>query len=175
MLNVTNKSPHTTINSLICITHNFRKHSDKQQCLMKCLFLYKTKKLEELFCSFEAYFFKDNEFSVQFFELLCFPPFFYPVVLYNCSVRREDCSLCKNADQKYNCVWCDTTKSCIYRHLCHQELEQCPPPKITDVRTILLVFLFSILSLNIILNFANAKAKLKIHPRISHWRDVSDY
>ncbi|XP_016136353.1 plexin-B2-like [Sinocyclocheilus grahami] len=54
------------------------------------------------------------------------------VVLYNCSVRREDCSLCKNADQKYNCVWCDTTKSCIYRDLCNQELKQCPPPKITD-------------------------------------------
>uniref|UniRef100_A0A673LCB7 Plexin-B2-like n=1 Tax=Sinocyclocheilus rhinocerous TaxID=307959 RepID=A0A673LCB7_9TELE len=62
-----------------------------------------------------------------------FPPFFYPVVLYNCSVRREDCSLCKNADQKYNCVWCDTTKSCIYRDLCNQELKQCPPPKITDI------------------------------------------
>uniref|UniRef100_A0A673HT16 Plexin-B2-like n=1 Tax=Sinocyclocheilus rhinocerous TaxID=307959 RepID=A0A673HT16_9TELE len=55
------------------------------------------------------------------------------VVLYNCSVRREDCSLCKNADQKYNCVWCDTTKSCIYRALCNQELAQCPPPKITDI------------------------------------------
>uniref|UniRef100_A0A672KBN2 Plexin B2 n=1 Tax=Sinocyclocheilus grahami TaxID=75366 RepID=A0A672KBN2_SINGR len=55
------------------------------------------------------------------------------VVLYNCSVRREDCSLCKNADQKYNCVWCDTTKSCIYRDLCDQELKQCPPPKITDI------------------------------------------
>uniref|UniRef100_A0A671QGV6 Plexin-B2-like n=1 Tax=Sinocyclocheilus anshuiensis TaxID=1608454 RepID=A0A671QGV6_9TELE len=66
-------------------------------------------------------------------ELLCFPPFFYSVVLYNCSVRREDCSLCKNADQKYNCVWCDTTKSCIYRALCNQELAQCPPPKITDI------------------------------------------
>uniref|UniRef100_A0A8C1S019 Plexin b2a n=1 Tax=Cyprinus carpio TaxID=7962 RepID=A0A8C1S019_CYPCA len=55
------------------------------------------------------------------------------VVLYNCSVRREDCSLCKNADQKYNCVWCGTTKSCVYRALCHQELAQCPPPKITDI------------------------------------------
>uniref|UniRef100_A0A673L8G4 Plexin-B2-like n=1 Tax=Sinocyclocheilus rhinocerous TaxID=307959 RepID=A0A673L8G4_9TELE len=55
------------------------------------------------------------------------------MVLYNCSVRREDCSLCKNADQKYNCVWCDTTKSCIYRDLCNQELKQCPPPKITDI------------------------------------------
>ncbi|RXN19760.1 plexin-B2-like protein [Labeo rohita] len=54
------------------------------------------------------------------------------VVLYNCSVRREDCSLCKNADRKYNCVWCDTTKSCIYRDLCSKELEQCPPAKIND-------------------------------------------
>ncbi|XP_059361137.1 plexin-B2-like [Carassius carassius] len=55
------------------------------------------------------------------------------VVLYNCSVRREDCSLCKNTDQKYNCVWCDSTKSCIYKNLCGQELDQCPPPKITDI------------------------------------------
>lgn len=55
------------------------------------------------------------------------------VVLYNCSVRREDCSLCKNADQQYNCVWCSTTKSCIYRSLCRHELTQCPAPKITDI------------------------------------------
>ncbi|KAI7791770.1 plexin-B2-like [Triplophysa rosa] len=55
------------------------------------------------------------------------------VVLYNCSVRREDCSLCKNADKKYDCVWCDTTKSCIYKDLCSTELEQCPPPRITDI------------------------------------------
>ncbi|XP_067247948.1 plexin-B2a [Chanodichthys erythropterus] len=55
------------------------------------------------------------------------------VVLYNCSVRREDCSLCKNADQKYKCVWCDTKKSCIYKQLCSKEQQQCPPPKITDI------------------------------------------
>ncbi|TRY62363.1 hypothetical protein DNTS_020994 [Danionella cerebrum] len=55
------------------------------------------------------------------------------VVLYNCSVRREDCSLCKNAEQKYSCVWCGTTKSCIYQKLCKDELGQCPPPKITDI------------------------------------------
>lgn len=56
------------------------------------------------------------------------------VVLYNCSVGREDCSLCKNADTKYKCVWCDTTHSCIYSSLCTKELEQCPAPTITDVR-----------------------------------------
>ncbi|TTR20088.1 Plexin-B2 [Bagarius yarrelli] len=55
------------------------------------------------------------------------------VVLYNCSVGREDCSLCKNADPKYNCVWCDTTQSCIYTKLCLNELEQCPAPTITDI------------------------------------------
>ncbi|KAK2832460.1 hypothetical protein Q7C36_015922 [Tachysurus vachellii] len=55
------------------------------------------------------------------------------VVLYNCSVGREDCSLCKNADTKYNCVWCDTTQSCIYSKLCSKELEQCPAPTITDI------------------------------------------
>ncbi|XP_050963134.1 plexin-B2a isoform X5 [Labeo rohita] len=55
------------------------------------------------------------------------------VVLYNCSVRREDCSLCKNAHSKYNCVWCDTSKSCIYRNRCSEEAKQCPDPKITDI------------------------------------------
>ncbi|KAL0963116.1 hypothetical protein UPYG_G00349940 [Umbra pygmaea] len=56
------------------------------------------------------------------------------VVLYNCSVSREDCSLCKNAHPMYNCVWCDKLKTCIYRELC-KELEpaQCPDPKITEV------------------------------------------
>lgn len=144
VLNVTNKSPHTTINSLICITHNFWKHTGKQQCLVKCLFLYKTKRLRN---NFEPHFVEDDEFSVS---VVLVPLFFFPVVLYNCSVRREDCSLCKNADPKYNCVWCDTPKSCIYRSLCNTELQQCPPPKITDVRTGLLVFLP-------ILNFSNTR------------------
>ncbi|KAA0720962.1 Plexin-B2 Precursor [Triplophysa tibetana] len=57
----------------------------------------------------------------------------FRVVLYNCSVRREDCSLCKNADKKYDCVWCDTTTSCIYKDLCAKELQQCPPPRIMDI------------------------------------------
>ncbi|XP_066523018.1 plexin-B2a [Hoplias malabaricus] len=55
------------------------------------------------------------------------------VVLYNCSVGREDCSLCKNTDVKYSCAWCDSTKSCVYRQLCDRELEQCPAPTITDI------------------------------------------
>ncbi|XP_076862790.1 plexin-B2a isoform X2 [Brachyhypopomus gauderio] len=55
------------------------------------------------------------------------------VGLYNCSVGREDCSLCKNADAKYNCVWCETTHSCIYKDRCPKELEKCPDPKITDI------------------------------------------
>uniref|UniRef100_A0A8C1TT02 Plexin b2a n=1 Tax=Cyprinus carpio TaxID=7962 RepID=A0A8C1TT02_CYPCA len=81
------------------------------------------------------YFFWYIVFLLRLFcELFCFLHFFfYLVVLYNCSVRREDCSLCKNTDQKYKCVWCDTTKSCIYKDLCSQELEDCPPPKITDI------------------------------------------
>lgn len=65
---------------------------------------------------------------------LCFLSLFVSVVLYNCSVGREDCSLCKNTDRKYKCVWCDTTHSCIYSELCTKELEQCPAPTITDVR-----------------------------------------
>ncbi|KAG7258105.1 hypothetical protein CRUP_025654, partial [Coryphaenoides rupestris] len=37
------------------------------------------------------------------------------VTLYNCSMGRKDCSLCKNSDSKYSCVWCRHTKSCIYK------------------------------------------------------------
>ncbi|XP_055768297.1 plexin-B2-like [Salvelinus fontinalis] len=56
------------------------------------------------------------------------------VVLYNCSLGREDCSLCKNADPKYSCVWCANMRSCVYRELCRsQEPAQCPDPKITDI------------------------------------------
>ncbi|KAF7652927.1 hypothetical protein LDENG_00089670 [Lucifuga dentata] len=56
------------------------------------------------------------------------------VVLYNCSVGREDCSLCKHADAKYQCVWCAATHTCIYRELCPSpEPIQCPNPRITDI------------------------------------------
>ncbi|KAM3858765.1 plexin-B2-like [Diretmus argenteus] len=56
------------------------------------------------------------------------------VVLYNCSMGREDCSLCKHADAKYQCVWCGTTRSCVYRELCPlPEPGRCPDPKITDI------------------------------------------
>uniref|UniRef100_A0AAR2L9U7 Sema domain-containing protein n=1 Tax=Pygocentrus nattereri TaxID=42514 RepID=A0AAR2L9U7_PYGNA len=58
---------------------------------------------------------------------------FAGLALYNCSVGREDCSLCKNADRKYNCVWCQTTSSCIYSKLCPSEATQCPSPSITDI------------------------------------------
>ncbi|KAJ7997876.1 hypothetical protein DPEC_G00216720, partial [Dallia pectoralis] len=60
------------------------------------------------------------------------------VTLYNCSVGREDCSLCKNADPKYRCVWCAERKSCVYEKLCTSGAEdphksQCPDPQITDI------------------------------------------
>ncbi|XP_042351980.1 plexin-B2b [Plectropomus leopardus] len=61
------------------------------------------------------------------------------VTLYNCSIGREDCSLCKNSDQKYNCVWCPKQKACVYKNLCSPEgsedLEntECPDPQITDI------------------------------------------
>ncbi|XP_071370371.1 plexin-B2-like, partial [Centroberyx affinis] len=56
------------------------------------------------------------------------------VVLYNCSMGREDCSLCKHADAKYQCVWCSATHTCVYRELCPSpEPAQCPNPKITDI------------------------------------------
>uniref|UniRef100_A0A3Q2PA14 Plexin b2a, tandem duplicate 1 n=1 Tax=Fundulus heteroclitus TaxID=8078 RepID=A0A3Q2PA14_FUNHE len=56
------------------------------------------------------------------------------VVLYNCSVGREDCSLCKSADSKYNCVWCRDTNTCVYEEICHtQEPPECPNPQIFDI------------------------------------------
>ncbi|TDG96509.1 hypothetical protein EPR50_G00229430 [Perca flavescens] len=57
------------------------------------------------------------------------------VVLYNCSVGREDCSLCKHAEAKYQCAWCAATRTCVYRDLCpsSQPQPQCPNPEITDI------------------------------------------
>uniref|UniRef100_A0A3Q3ND71 Plexin b2b n=1 Tax=Mastacembelus armatus TaxID=205130 RepID=A0A3Q3ND71_9TELE len=61
------------------------------------------------------------------------------VTLYNCSMGREDCSLCKNSDPKYRCVWCAKQKACVYEKLCNtQGLEdpsdiECPDPQITDI------------------------------------------
>ncbi|XP_029908714.1 plexin-B2b [Myripristis murdjan] len=60
------------------------------------------------------------------------------VTLYNCSVGREDCSLCKNADQKYTCVWCAKRKACVYNKLCTPDQHDsndtgCPDPQITDI------------------------------------------
>ncbi|XP_028304931.1 plexin-B2a isoform X2 [Gouania willdenowi] len=58
------------------------------------------------------------------------------VVLYNCSVGREDCSLCKHADTKYQCVWCAASRTCVYRELCpsqQQQQQQCPDPEISDI------------------------------------------
>ncbi|XP_030629464.1 plexin-B2b [Chanos chanos] len=56
------------------------------------------------------------------------------VTLYNCSLGREDCSLCKNADPKYQCVWCERSGSCVFDRLCpDDELLECPDPRITDI------------------------------------------
>ncbi|XP_066523057.1 plexin-B2b isoform X2 [Hoplias malabaricus] len=56
------------------------------------------------------------------------------VTLYNCSLGREDCSLCKNADQKYHCVWCTRTRSCVFEKLCPtDEAKDCPDPGISDI------------------------------------------
>uniref|UniRef100_A0AAQ4P2Z2 Plexin b2b n=1 Tax=Gasterosteus aculeatus aculeatus TaxID=481459 RepID=A0AAQ4P2Z2_GASAC len=63
------------------------------------------------------------------------------VTLYNCSVGREDCSLCKNADPKYRCVWCAKQRACVYEKLCNPDQQgaadphsaQCPDPQITDI------------------------------------------
>ncbi|XP_038872788.1 plexin-B2b [Salvelinus namaycush] len=61
------------------------------------------------------------------------------VTLYNCSLGREDCSLCKNAAPKYSCVWCAKRKSCVYEKLCIDQATEdpqdteCPDPQITDI------------------------------------------
>uniref|UniRef100_A0A8C3AEW7 Plexin b2b n=1 Tax=Cyclopterus lumpus TaxID=8103 RepID=A0A8C3AEW7_CYCLU len=44
---------------------------------------------------------------------------FNVITLYNCSMGREDCSLCKNADPKYRCVWCAKQRACVYEKLCN--------------------------------------------------------
>lgn len=70
------------------------------------------------------------------------------VTLYNCSVGRQDCSLCKNADQKYSCVWCAKQKACVYEKLCSPNQQgsddpyniECPDPEITDVSTNVAIF-----------------------------------
>uniref|UniRef100_A0AAY4E690 Sema domain-containing protein n=1 Tax=Denticeps clupeoides TaxID=299321 RepID=A0AAY4E690_9TELE len=85
---------------------------------------YKVKNIEEAYYSH--------------FPLICHPanpPFpVSAVTLYNCSQGREDCSLCKNADPKYNCVWCSKKNACVYSGLCDfREPQQCPDPKITDI------------------------------------------
>ncbi|KAM4573448.1 plexin-B2b isoform 1-T4 [Odontesthes bonariensis] len=61
------------------------------------------------------------------------------VTLYNCSMGRQDCSLCKYTDPKYRCVWCSKQKACVYEKLCsayqHQESHniECPNPEIIDI------------------------------------------
>ncbi|KAG8012260.1 Plexin-B2, partial [Nibea albiflora] len=63
------------------------------------------------------------------------------VTLYNCSMGREDCSLCKNADPKYKCVWCAKQKACVYEMLCKSDQQgfddpsntECPDPQITNI------------------------------------------
>ncbi|TRY78985.1 hypothetical protein DNTS_005258 [Danionella cerebrum] len=56
------------------------------------------------------------------------------VTLYNCSLGREDCSLCKNADSRYQCVWCRQSSACVYEQLCSsKEAVQCPDPQITNI------------------------------------------
>ncbi|XP_033823634.2 plexin-B2b [Periophthalmus magnuspinnatus] len=58
------------------------------------------------------------------------------VTLYNCAVGRQDCSLCKNADPKYKCVWCPKQKACVFEDLCSSVDSynvECPHPEITDI------------------------------------------
>lgn len=69
------------------------------------------------------------------------PPPSLAVTLYNCSVGRQDCSLCKSADMTYRCVWCAKQEACVYEKLCNSEQQgvddpyntECPNPQITNV------------------------------------------
>uniref|UniRef100_A0A672I5P3 Plexin b2a n=1 Tax=Salarias fasciatus TaxID=181472 RepID=A0A672I5P3_SALFA len=56
------------------------------------------------------------------------------VRLYNCSVQRGDCSLCRAAAPPFGCVWCPARRSCVFRQLCPAaEPVRCPAPHISDV------------------------------------------
>ncbi|KTF89926.1 hypothetical protein cypCar_00041396 [Cyprinus carpio] len=57
------------------------------------------------------------------------------VRLYNCSVGRSDCSRCHTADQQYECVWCEGSRSsCVYRSSCTEHVQQtCPAPHIHTI------------------------------------------
>lgn len=69
-----------------------------------------------------------------FKPLLLAPSLPATVSLYNCSVGRDDCSLCRHASAPYQCVWCSSSRSCVYHSLCPSpQPTQCPAPKITDV------------------------------------------
>ncbi|XP_069832862.1 plexin-B2 [Dendropsophus ebraccatus] len=53
------------------------------------------------------------------------------VNVYNCFFGRSDCSLCRAADPKYQCVWCNT--NCVYKDMCNvPSAMECPNPSITD-------------------------------------------
>uniref|UniRef100_A0A8C1MBJ4 Plexin-B1 n=1 Tax=Cyprinus carpio TaxID=7962 RepID=A0A8C1MBJ4_CYPCA len=66
---------------------------------------------------------------------LCHVCFVFAVRLYNCSVGRSDCSRCHTADQQYECVWCEGSRSsCVYRSSCTEHVQQtCPAPHIHTI------------------------------------------
>uniref|UniRef100_A0A8C1M7I8 Plexin-B1 n=1 Tax=Cyprinus carpio TaxID=7962 RepID=A0A8C1M7I8_CYPCA len=66
---------------------------------------------------------------------LCHVCFVSAVRLYNCSVGRSDCSRCHTADQQYECVWCEGSRSsCVYRSSCTEHVQQtCPAPHIHTI------------------------------------------
>ncbi|XP_078409308.1 plexin-B2-like [Cetorhinus maximus] len=58
------------------------------------------------------------------------------VTLYSCGYSNKDCSLCLNADEKYNCVWCKNTQECVFKDLCADAIhkaDMCPPPTISQL------------------------------------------
>ncbi|XP_048345772.1 plexin-B1 isoform X1 [Sphaerodactylus townsendi] len=57
------------------------------------------------------------------------------VTLYNCSVGHSDCSRCRTADAKYNCVWCGGEQpSCLFQDSCKEKVaDMCPAPLIHSI------------------------------------------
>lgn len=58
------------------------------------------------------------------------------VTLYNCGYSNTDCSLCLSAEQEYMCVWCKSTKKCVFGKLCEvpvKNTDDCPAPTILQL------------------------------------------
>uniref|UniRef100_A0A3P8RCU7 Sema domain-containing protein n=1 Tax=Astatotilapia calliptera TaxID=8154 RepID=A0A3P8RCU7_ASTCA len=119
-----------------------------------CLFL--TQTVSDFLCSLLL-----SLFSLQYLTPLTFGPYFCVFRCMSCvssqwgcqwntqdhtcsdadnsvvvsHIIKNDCSLCKNADPKYKCVWCSKKLACVYEKLCDPlpSNTECPDPEITNI------------------------------------------